>query len=201
MPRIHYKSHINMKSITTLCYLATAATLFTCPVLGADKGKLKVWTDPAEAKQEDPDFSIQGEYGSAAEGVGVGVQVVALGDGKFDAYVLEGGLPGAGWTREKNRTVMKGGQQGDEVVFSLSEPKMSAKIQHGKLILSDADGNTLNPQPTKDTFTPGTLHIHNLNATILHLLGIDHKRLTYRYQGRDFRLTDVHGHVVHDLIA
>ena len=67
--------------------------------------------------------------------------------------------------------------------------------------ITDADGNTLNPQPTKDTFTPGTLHIHNLNATILHLLGIDHKRLTYRYQGRDFRLTDVHGHVVHDLIV
>ena len=38
-------------------------------------------------------------------------------------------------------------------------------------------------------------------TTALHLLGIDHKRLTYRYQGRDFRLTDVHGHVVKDIIA
>ena len=65
----------------------------------------------------------------------------------------------------------------------------------------DADGNTLMPQPTKEKWTPGTMHIHDLNATILHLLGIDHKRLTYRYQGRDFRLTDVHGHVIHDLIA
>jgi hypothetical protein len=45
------------------------------------------------------------------------------------------------------------------------------------------------------------MHIHDLNATILHLLGIDHTKLTYRYQGRDFRLTDVHGHVMHDLIA
>ncbi len=43
--------------------------------------------------------------------------------------------------------------------------------------------------------------IHDLHATILHLLGIDHKRLTYRYAGRDFRLTDVHGHVVKDVIA
>jgi arylsulfatase A-like enzyme len=42
---------------------------------------------------------------------------------------------------------------------------------------------------------------HDLNATILHLLGIDHERLTYRFQGRDFRLTDVHGNVVHELIA
>ena len=44
-------------------------------------------------------------------------------------------------------------------------------------------------------------HIHDLNATILHLLGIDHKRLTFRFQGRDFRLTDVHGNVVSDLLA
>jgi len=45
------------------------------------------------------------------------------------------------------------------------------------------------------------VHVHDLNATILHLLGMDHKRLTYRFQGRDFRLTDVHGHVVKDILA
>jgi uncharacterized protein (DUF1501 family) len=67
--------------------------------------------------------------------------------------------------------------------------------------IADEHGNPLRPQPTKERWTPGTMHIHDLNATILHLLGIDHKRLTYRYQGRDFRLTDVHGHVLHDLIA
>ncbi len=44
------------------------------------------------------------------------------------------------------------------------------------------------------------VHIHDFHATILHLMGIDHERLTYRYQGRDFRLTDVHGHVVKELI-
>ena len=44
-------------------------------------------------------------------------------------------------------------------------------------------------------------HVHDLQATILHLLGLDHERLTYRFQGRDFRLTDVHGHVLHDVIA
>lgn len=43
--------------------------------------------------------------------------------------------------------------------------------------------------------------IHDLNATILHLLGIDHKRLTYRFQGRDFRLTDVYGNVINKLLA
>ena len=45
------------------------------------------------------------------------------------------------------------------------------------------------------------VHIHDLHATILHLLGIDHTRLTYRHAGRDFRLTDVFGDVVHDIIA
>ena len=67
--------------------------------------------------------------------------------------------------------------------------------------IADEHGDPLFPQPTKEEWTPGTMHIHDLNATILHLLGIDHKRLTYRYQGRDFRLTDVHGHIMHDLIA
>jgi len=45
------------------------------------------------------------------------------------------------------------------------------------------------------------VHVHDLNATMLHLLGVDHKRLTVRFQGRDFRLTDVHGEIVHDIIA
>ena len=45
------------------------------------------------------------------------------------------------------------------------------------------------------------VHIHDLHATILHILGLDHEKLTHRYAGRDFRLTDVHGKVVKDLIA
>jgi len=46
-----------------------------------------------------------------------------------------------------------------------------------------------------------TVHLHDLHATILHLMGLQHERLTYRYAGRDFRLTDVHGRVVHEIIA
>jgi hypothetical protein len=49
--------------------------------------------------------------------------------------------------------------------------------------------------------TEDPVHIHDLNATLLHLLGIDHERLTYRYQGRDFRLTDVHGKVVRGILG
>ncbi len=49
--------------------------------------------------------------------------------------------------------------------------------------------------------TENPVHVHDLQATILHLLGFDHTRLTYRFQGRDYRLTDVHGQVMHDLLA
>lgn len=49
--------------------------------------------------------------------------------------------------------------------------------------------------------TENRVHVHDLQATILHLLGFDHTRLTHRFQGRDYRLTDVHGEVVHDLIG
>ena len=45
------------------------------------------------------------------------------------------------------------------------------------------------------------VHVHDFHATLLHLLGVDHERLTYRFQGRRYRLTDVHGHVVHGIIA
>ncbi|MEK0445310.1 MAG: hypothetical protein RLZZ399_631 [Verrucomicrobiota bacterium] len=45
------------------------------------------------------------------------------------------------------------------------------------------------------------VHVNDLHATLLHLLGLDHEKLTYRYSGRDFRLTDVGGHVIHDILA
>jgi hypothetical protein len=65
--------------------------------------------------------------------------------------------------------------------------------------IADASGNAITP--TKDEFTPGAVHVHDLQATILHLLGVDHTRLINRFQGRDFRLTDVHGHVVKDILS
>jgi hypothetical protein len=45
------------------------------------------------------------------------------------------------------------------------------------------------------------VHVHDLHATILHLLGLDHTRLTYRFAGRDFRLTDVYGNIVQDILS
>ena len=52
-----------------------------------------------------------------------------------------------------------------------------------------------------DTAVENKVHMHDLHATILHILGLDHEKLTYRYAGRDFRLTDVHGSVVHDILS
>jgi hypothetical protein len=45
------------------------------------------------------------------------------------------------------------------------------------------------------------VHVHDLHATILHLLGLDHTRLTYHFSGRDMRLTDVYGNVLHDVLV
>ena len=65
--------------------------------------------------------------------------------------------------------------------------------------IADAQGTPISP--TKDELNPGAVHVHDLQATILHLLGIDHTQLTFKYQGRHFRLTDVHGHVVRDILT
>jgi uncharacterized protein YjhX (UPF0386 family) len=49
--------------------------------------------------------------------------------------------------------------------------------------------------------TRDPVHVHDLHATLLHQLGVDHKKLIYRHEGRDYRLTDVSGNVIHDLIG
>jgi len=68
-----------------------------------------------------------------------------------------------------------------------------AGLKHG---LSYGNSDELGFYPAENP-----VHVHDLQATILQLLGFDHKKLTYRYQGRDFRLTDVHGNVVNDILA
>jgi uncharacterized protein (DUF1501 family) len=65
--------------------------------------------------------------------------------------------------------------------------------------IADEHGQPISPDKTQ--FSPHAVHVHDLQATILRLLGIDHERLHYRFQGRRYRLTDVHGHVVEALLA
>ena len=122
------------------------------------------------------------------------------------------------WGGEFGRTAYSQGEYGSDSYGRDHHPRcftmwmagggVKAGITYGQTDefgynITDGDGNPLvgEHQPSKHHLTPGAVHIHDLNATILHLLGIDHTKLTYRYQGRDFRLTDVHGHVVNDLIA
>ncbi len=70
--------------------------------------------------------------------------------------------------------------------------------EYGYNIVDDQDQPI---SPEKHQFNPHAVHVHDLQATILKLLGIDHQRLVYRFQGRRHRLTDVHGHVMDALIA
>ena len=120
--------------------LFTAALLMFAGTADAKKKKkdFKIWQDAELAAKEDPDFLIQGEYGSAKEGeLPFGVQVIAMSNGAFDAYALEGGLPGAGFDRSKMRSLMQGTRDGDTI--KLSGEAFSAVIKDDSLTLSKGD--------------------------------------------------------------
>jgi hypothetical protein len=98
------------------------------------------------------------------------------------------------WTSEFGRTPGQDGPRGrghHPAVYSswLAGGGVKAGIVHGK---SDDIGATVAENP---------VHVHDFHATILHLLGLDHERLTYRHAGRDYRLTDVYGNVLEELLA
>lgn len=98
------------------------------------------------------------------------------------------------WTGEFGRTPWSQGAKGRDhhsrgFTSWLAGGGVKGGLAYGA---TDEFGNVASENP---------VHIHDLHATILYLMGIDHERLTYRYSGRDFRLTDVHGKVVSDIIA
>jgi hypothetical protein len=99
------------------------------------------------------------------------------------------------WGGEFGRTpMMQGGEDGrDHHPNAFTMWMAGGGVKPG---ISYGESDELGFNATKDK-----VHVHDLNATILHLLGLDHLKLTYRFQGRDFRLTDVHGEVVNNIIA
>lgn len=140
------KSTIGLRCLTVLLALVAGRGV------AADAKAGKVWTDPAIALREDPDFAVQGEYGDAD--AGVGVQVVALGGGQFEAYLLAGGLPGNGWTPDKARTVLKGARDGDRVTLATADGKVSAAIREGTLLLTGgATSNATLPRTERSSPT------------------------------------------------
>jgi hypothetical protein len=103
---------------------------------------------------------------------------------EFGRTPLRQGISGDGATTKPGRDHHK-----DAYTMWLAGGGVRPVIAHGK-----TDDFGFNP-------AENPVHVHDLNATVLHLLGLDHERLTYKYQGREFRLTDVHGRVVRDILA
>ena len=97
------------------------------------------------------------------------------------------------WAGEFGRTPMAQGSGRDHHMKAFSLWMAGGGIQPGMTYGSSDDYGY--------SVAENGVHVHDLQATILHLLGIDHTQLTYRFQGRDFRLTDVHGHVVKPILA
>ena len=113
-----------------------ASFLALVSATAAPKPEPRTWTDPETALREDPDFAVQGEYRDEK----TGAQVVALGKGQFDLYLLEGGLPGEGWEAGKPRTLLKGGLKEGTITFASADGKTSATIGKDSLSLTKADG-------------------------------------------------------------
>lgn len=110
-----------------LFFAFLSGLMFTSAVMAADAKKSFL-----DGKDAGPDFVVQGEYASKADGSGIGVQVIARGDGKFDAVQLTGGLPGAGWDG-KSRYTLTGKTEGD--VTLLYGDGRSAEIRGDALTL------------------------------------------------------------------
>ena len=99
------------------------------------------------------------------------------------------------WGGEFGRTPMvQGGDDGRDHHPNCYTVWMAGGGVKPGLVLGKSDDLGFNAVEDK-------VHVHDLNATVLHLLGLDHEKLTFRSQGRDFRLTDVHGNVVKKLLA
>lgn len=122
-----------MRSVLFVCVLCCSI-----PHSSKSPAQEKLWRDPEAALREDPDFGLQGEYASDS----MGAQVIALGDGKFEIYLLKGGLPGAGWEPGMERTKLTGKREGNEGICSDTASKLSGKWNREGVTLTFPNGAT-----------------------------------------------------------
>ena len=111
-------------------------------------------------------------------------ETLVIWGGEFGRTPMQQSNSGDGETTKPGRDHQK-----DAFTIWMAGGGVKAGVTYGK---TDDFGYSIVENP---------VHVHDLNATILHLLGIDHERLTYKYQGREFRLTDVHGQLVPGILA
>ena len=136
--------------------LGVSLTILISSIAIGAKPKGPIWTDPAKAIKEDPDFAIQGEY--AAENTGI--QVAALGDGKFHLTRFEGGLPGAGWDNSAPEVKLvdkAGAQDATQACRKIhrKSPTLGKKPPQGADVLV---GEKLDPKLIKGKGENGLLH-------------------------------------------
>src|SRR5487761_365718 len=121
-------------------FCGIAAVLCATATAYAAESKGKTYDEP-KAAQADPDFAVQGEYtGDLRTDEGprkVGVQVIALGGGKFHSVFYRGGLPGDGWDKEHKR---EGNGETKDSVTTLRGERGSARIKQGVMTLANNEG-------------------------------------------------------------
>ena len=132
------KTPLSLMKIQTT--LRCISALLLLAAISAHASEHKTWTDPDTALREDPDFAVQGEYLSPVDAAAMGAQVVALGNGRFDVYILDGGLPGAGWEPGKSRILLKGGRKGGGISCADESGNTTAILENGTLHLTTANG-------------------------------------------------------------
>ena len=128
-----------MKKPTSICSFSAIILFGAATVSAATPSEHKTWTDPEAALHDDPDFATQGEYRSVGTKSAMAAQMLALGDGRFDVYILDGGLPGEGWEPGKSRTLLKGTRNGSKIECLDDAGKTAATIENGSLSLTLPD--------------------------------------------------------------
>jgi len=128
-----------MKFSISICLLLLGCPLVFTPAHAQPQAAHKTWTDPETALREDPDFAIQGEYAGEETAAAMGAQVVALGRGEFDVYLLEGGLPGAGWEPGKWRMRLHAVSKNGKITASDEATQAKVTLESGSLTVVTGD--------------------------------------------------------------